>query len=242
MITGEDERLDDLQWGGLELIQKKDAYCFTSDAVLLANSVRTGARDRAIDLGAGSGILSILLAAKRGCKVTAVEFQPWAAELCRRNARLNSLEDKISVFEGDIKGCFAALGAGAFDVAVCNPPYYKAGSGETRGDMRSALSRHESTCTLSDLAAETAKLLREGGRLYMVYKTERLAEALTALSVCGLEPKELTMICPKESSRPDTFIVCAKKGGRSGIIFKNLVVYKDDGSLSSEAEKLYGKK
>ena len=242
MTAGEDERLDDLQWGGLELIQKKDAYCFTSDAVLLANSVKAGAPDTAIALGAGSGILSILLAAKRGCKVTAVEFQPWAADLCRRNARLNSHEDKISVFEGDIKGCSAFLGGGGSPVAVATPPSKKAGSAKARGDLPSALPRHESTCTLSDLAAETAKLLREGGRLYMVYKTERLAEALTALSVCGLEPKELTMICPKEGSRPDTFIVCAKKGGRSGIIFKNLVVYKDDGSLSSEAEKLYGRK
>lgn len=88
------ERLDDLQFNGLMLIQRADAYCFTSDAVLLANSVAAGAGDKVADLGAGSGIISVIIAAKRGASVTAVEFQPWAAELARRNAELNKLSIK----------------------------------------------------------------------------------------------------------------------------------------------------
>ena len=233
------ERLDDLQFNGLMLIQRADAYCFTSDAVLLANSVAAGAGDKVADLGAGSGIISVIIAAKRGASVTAVEFQPWAAELARRNAELNKLSDKISVYEGDIKGCHEKLPV--FDAVVSNPPYFKAGSGEVRGDVRSALSRHESTCTLQDLAAEGALLLREGGRFYMVHKVERMAEALTLLSNHALQPKSVTLIYPKPGRQADTFIVTAVKGGRPGMKLNSLTVYNKDGSMTAEAAKMYGK-
>lgn len=233
------ERLDDLQFGGLMLIQRADAYCFTSDAVLLANSVAVSRGDKVVDLGAGSGIISVIIAAKRGANVTAVEFQPWAADLIRRNAALNNLSDKISVYEGDINGCGKVLPV--FDAAVSNPPYFRAGSGEVRGDVRSALSRHESTCTLEDLALESARLLREGGRFYMVHKVERMAEALTRLSNNNLQPKQVTLIYPKPYRQADTFIVTAVKGGRPGMKLSSLTVYGRDGEMTAEAAKLYGK-
>ena len=238
-MLNEGERLDDLQFDGLMLIQRADAYCFTSDAVLLANNVAAGEKDRVADLGAGSGIISVIIAAKRGAHVAAVEFQPWAAELVRRNAQLNKLEDKISVYEGDIKGCHEHLGQ--FDIVVSNPPYFKAGSGEVRGDVRSALSRHESTCTLEDLARESALLLREGGKLYMVHKAERMAEVLTCLTLNKLQPKGVTLIYPKPGREADTFIVTAVKGGRAGMKLHSLTVYDEEGNMTAEAAKLYGK-
>ena len=233
------ERLDDLQYKGLMLIQQADAYCFTSDAVLLANTARVGAKDKVADLGAGSGIISVLIAAKRGASVTAVEFQDWAAELIRRNAELNKLSDKITVYEGDIKGCREELPV--FDVVVTNPPYFKAGSGEMRGDRRSALSRHESSCTLEDIAKEASCLLREGGKLYMVHKTERMAEVIFRLAQNRLETKEITLIYPKADKEADTFIVGAVKGGRAGMKLHKLIVYDEKGNMTEEAARLYGK-
>lgn len=235
------ERLDDLQYKGLRLLQRPDAYCFTSDAVLLANLVKAGARDKVADLGAGGGIISVLIAAKRGADVMAVEFQPWAAQLCRRNALLNGLQEKISVFQGDIKGCAAALGAGAFDAVVSNPPYFKAGSGEVREEESVALSRHESTATLADICAEAAALLKNGGAFYMVHKVERMAEALTALSLHGLQPKAVTLILPKPGKGADTFVVRAVKGGRAGMKLDMLTVYEKNGEMTKEAARLYGK-
>lgn len=236
-----EERLDDLQYHGLVLIQRPDLYCFTSDAVLLANSVRAGVKDRVADLGCGSGIISVLLAYKRGCRVTGVEIQPVMAELARRNAEFNNLSDKIEVYEGDMRGCVGTLGAGSFDTVVCNPPYYKKGSGETRLNESQLLSRHESACNLSDIACTAAKLLRCGGALYMIHKSERMAEVLTALSVQGLEPKEVILIYPKRDKQADTFIVRAVKGGKAGMKLDSLIVYDDQGKMSERAQKLYGK-
>ena len=220
------------EWARLE----RSPWEFEINCVYLDGYIRPG--ERVLDLGGGPGRYSIHLA-KRGANVTAVEFQPWAADLTRRNAALNNLSDKISVYEGDINGCGKVLPV--FDAAVSNPPYFRAGSGEVRGDVRSALSRHESTCTLEDLARESARLLREGGRFYMVHKVERMAEALTRLSNNNLQPKQVTLIYPKPDRQADIFIVTAVKGGRPGMKLSSLTVYGRDGEMTAEAAKLYGK-
>lgn len=235
------ERLDDLQYRGLRLLQRPDLYCFTSDAVLLANIAQVDKGSLAADFGSGSGIISVLVAFKRKCKVVAVEIQPVMAELTRRNAELNGLSDDIEVKCIDIADAPKVLGKCRFDSVICNPPYFRLGSGSMRLAPEVAISRHESTCDLDGIIISAAAVLKPKGKLYMIHKTERMAEVIASASAAGLEPKSITLIYPKADKEPDTFVICCVKGGKAGLKLSSLIVYDEGGNMTEQAEKLYGK-
>lgn len=235
-------RLDDLQYKGLSLWQYPSLYCFTSDAVLLANLAKVKKGDVVADFGTGSGIIAVLVAAKTGAaKIYALEKQKIMCELARKNAEHNNLVDRIEVVEGDIAAADRLLGKESVNVVVCNPPYFKKGSGAEREREEIALSRHESSCDLKGIAQSASKVLKWGGAFYMVHKVERMAEAIGYMQACSLEVKKITLVYPKKNKAADVFIAEAKKNGSSGMKLEKLVVYNDDGSMTEQAKKLYSK-
>lgn len=218
----ENERLDDLECNGMHILSNKNLYCFTSDAVMLANLVRANSSQNVIDLCSGSGIIALLISAKTRAKnIDCVEIQSSLADMCTRSIELNGLSERIKVINSNLVGIEAVLGSNN-DIVVCNPPYYKLGSGATRVVEEVAMARHEITCTLEDIIKTSAKLLKFGGKLYMVHKCERLNEVLTLFTKYCLEPKELITIQTSISDECDTFIVIAKKGAKSGLKVKTI--------------------
>lgn len=211
------ERLDDLQWDGLRIIQNPEKYCFTSDAVELANFVDGGSRDSACDLGAGSGVISLLLAKKKGMRVTAVEIQQDMADMCARSVALNGLESRIDVVNLPMQRIDERLARGSRTVVVCNPPYRPAGSGETQTDACLALSRHEIAVTLAEVIAAAAYLLPAGGRFYLVHRADRMAEVFGECCSRGLQPKVLQILRPSEGKAPHLFLLKCIAGGRAGL-------------------------
>lgn len=166
----DEERLDDLQRNGYQIIQKKDGFCFGMDAVLLSGFAAVKPGEKAIDLGTGTGIIPILLEAKyEGEHYTGLEIQDEVAEMAARSVALNHLEEKVSIVKGDIKEASRLFGAASFDVVTSNPPYMNDAHGLKNPDLPKAIARHEVLCTLDDVAREAAKLLRPGGRFYMVH-------------------------------------------------------------------------
>lgn len=237
-----DERLDDLEYEGLKIIQKPNLYCFSSDAVLLANLVKASRKDTIVDLGTGSGVIAILALAKtKANKAIGFEIQKEMASLAKRNVEINNLEDRIEIINDDIKNAFNYLNKESVKVVVCNPPYFKATSGVSSDVKEIATSRTESTATLEDIIKVASGLLNYSGKLYMIHKSERLSEVLTTLTLNKLEPKRLTLIYPKASKAVDTFIVEAQKCGAPGLKIDSVVVYEEDGSMTPWAKKLYGK-
>ena len=193
-----DERLDDLEYEGLKIIQKPNLYCFSSDAVLLANLVKASRKDTIVDLGTGSGVIAILALAKtKANKAIGFEIQKEMASLAKRNVSINNLQDKIEIINDDIKNAFNYLNKESVKVVVCNPPYFKATSGVSSDVKEIATSRTESTATLEDIIKVASGLLNYSGKLYMIHKSERLSEVLTTLTLNKLEPKRLTLIYPK---------------------------------------------
>ena len=178
-----DERLDDLQRNGYQIIQKKNGFCFGMDAVLLSGFARVKQGEKAIDLGTGTGIIPILLEAKyEGEHYTGLEIQDEMADMAARSVALNHLEEKVSIVKGDIKEASRLFGAASFDVVTSNPPYMNDAHGLKNPDLPKAISRHEVLCTLDDVTREAARLLRPGGRFYMVHRPHRLIEIITALT------------------------------------------------------------
>ena len=217
LLKKDTERIDDLQYNGLKLIQDTEQFCFGCDAVELANFVGGPSGARACDLGAGNGIISVLLAAKKNMRVTAVEIQAPAAELCVRNAALNGLTERIEVINAPMQTLPQMLQKGSFDVVVCNPPYSQDGSGEQPVQRSKAVARYEIEVTLGEVVSTAEYLLKYGGALYMVCAISRLAETIALLKEKKLEPKILQILTPNEKKPPHLFLLKAVLGGKTGL-------------------------
>ncbi len=237
-----DERLDDLQRNGYQIIQKKDGFCFGMDAVLLSGFAAVKPGEKAIDLGTGTGIIPILLEAKyEGEHYTGLEIQDEMADMAARSVALNHLEEKVSIVKGDIKEASRLFGAASFDVVTSNPPYMNDAHGLKNPDLPKAIARHEVLCTLDDVAREAAKLLRPGGRFYMVHRPHRLIEIITALTKYKLEPKRMKMVHPFVDKEANMVLIEAVRGGKSMIkVEAPIVVYREPGVYTQEIYDIYG--
>lgn len=203
---------------GLKFLQKQDAFRFGCDGVELANFVDCIKGNHAVDLGSGTGIITVLLAGKRKIKVTAVEIQSELCDVCKRNIELNGLDDLADVINAPMQEIGRYIEAGGADIVVCNPPYRKCGSGMRQENEAIAIARHEIKVTLSEVVTCAAYLLGTGGKFYTVNQTERLAEVMELCRKAKLEPKRLQILTPNEVKKPHLFLLKCVKDGASGLI------------------------
>ena len=238
----ERERVDDLQRNGYRIIQRTDGFCFGMDAVLLSGFAMVKKGERALDLGTGTGIIPILLEAKtEGEHFSALEIQREVADMARRSVSLNGLEEKIQIVEGDIREASQIFGAASFDVVTSNPPYMNDAHGLKNPDLPKAIARHEVLCTLDDVAREASRVLKTGGRFYMVHRPHRLAEIITVLRGYKLEPKRMKMVHPFADRDANMVLIEAVKGG--GVFLKMeapVIVFKKPGVYADEIRDVYG--
>ena len=169
------ERLDDLERNGYKIIQHENKFCFGMDAVLLSGFARVKEGEQVLDLGTGTGIIPILLAGKtRGRHFTGLEIQRESADMAMRSVRYNHLDERISIIEGDIREADTLFRAASFDVITCNPPYMTEHHGLVNPGQPKAIARHEILCTLEDVLTQSARLLKPGGKFYLVHRPFRL--------------------------------------------------------------------
>lgn len=239
-----EERLDDLQVNGYEIIQHPGKFCFGMDAVLLSNFARVKKGERVLDLGTGTGIIPILLTAKtQGEKFVGLEIQEESADMARRSAMHNRLEHKVEIITGDIKEAATIFGPASFDVITTNPPYMIGNHGIANALDTKAIARHEVLCTLDDILRESAKLLRPGGRFFMVHRPFRLAEILSKMVGVKIEPKRMRMVHPFIDKEPNMVLIEGMRGGNSRMtVERPLIVYKETGVYSDELLGEYGLK
>lgn len=236
------ERLDELDRNGYRIIQDPKRFCFGMDAVLLAGFAKVKLGEKVLDLGTGTGILPILLEARtKGASFTGLEIQPESADMAARSVRLNHLENKVHIVNGDIREADRLFGAGSYHVVTSNPPYMTDLHGIKNPNEAKAIARHEILCTLEDVVSQAAKLLAPCGRFYLVHRPFRLAEILTCLCSHGLEPKRMRLVHSYEDREPNMVLIEALKGGRSGMtVEKPLIIFEKPGVYRSEIREVYG--
>ena len=241
MELKQDERIDDLNCKGYRIIQHAKKFCFGMDAVLLANYAKAKPGERVLDLGTGTGIIPILMAAKTEAEhFSALEIQEESAEMAGRSVELNHLQERISVVNGDIKEASAIFGKGVFDVVTTNPPYMNDKHGLKNPDLPMAIARHEVLCSLEDVIREGASVLKQNGRFYMVHRPFRLAEIFGMLAKYKLEPKRMRLVHPYVDKEPNMVLIEALKGGKPMIkIDKPLIVYQDVNVYHPEIHEIY---
>lgn len=215
-IIKSNERLDDLQFNNLYIIQNPDEYCFTSDAVALANFVHVSNYGRMVDLCSGSGVIGILANAKNKIKdVTLVEMQEHLAEMSSRSIEYNNIKN-ISVVCDRLQDIHKKIGSCCFDAVTCNPPYQPLNTSKSVGEKQSiAICKHEICVSLEEIIKEASFLLKFGGDFYIVNKEERLTDIMVLCREYGLEPKELSIL--SSTKKMSIILLKAKKGGKSGI-------------------------
>ena len=238
MITNlkSDERLDDLQINGYEIIQHPGKFCFGMDAVLLANFACVKQKECALDLGTGTGIIPILLTAKtEGMHFTGLEIQEESADMARRSVVHNHLEEKVDIVTGDIKEAAELFGPASFDVITTNPPYMIGHHGIENPSDAKAIARHEVLCDLNDILRERARILKPRGRFYMVHRPFRLAEILSKMIQVRIEPKRMRMVHPFVHKEPNMVLIEGMRGANSRMrVEPPLIVYKEQGVYSEE--------
>lgn len=238
----ENERLDDLQRNNLKIIQKTDGFCFGMDAVLLSGFTFVKEGEQVLDLGTGTGIIPLLLSAKtRGKHFSALEIQEEIADMAARSVSLNHLEEKIKIVKGDIKEASRIFGAASFDVVTTNPPYMNDSHGLKNPAEMKAVSRHEVLCTLEDVVREGAKVLKPGGRMYMVHRPHRLIEILETMTKYRLEPKRMKFVHPFWNKEANMVLIESVRGGGAFLKLEApIVVYKEPGIYTEEIYDIYG--
>lgn len=234
--------MDELQRNGYGIIQNPARFCFGMDAVLLSGFAKAKAGEKVLDLGTGTGIIPILMEAKTdAADFTALEIQEESADMARRSVELNDLTDSISIVKGDIREAASIFGAASFDAVTCNPPYMTDQHGLKNPELPKAIARHEILCSFEDVARETAKLLKPGGRFYLVHRPFRLAELIMTLGKYKLEPKRMQLVYPYVDREPNMVLLEACRGGRPRMtVEKPLIVYREPGVYTDEIYDIYG--
>ena len=236
-------RIDDLQINNLYIKQDTTAFCFGTDAVLLANFAEPKRNAEILDIGTGNGIIPVLLSAKvTAKKITGLEIQKKSADLAKENMEMNKLNHLIEIIEGDIKneGLFPAC---TFDYITCNPPYKKVGTGLENPDDTLAIARHEIMYTLEDIIKASSRLLKSKGKLAMVHKPERAAEIIYTMKKYKLEAKRLLLVYPRENEKPCLVLIeGVKDGGAELSVLPPLYVYDKNGKYTVNIADLYNKR
>lgn len=235
------ERIDDLQLAGLRILQKERGFRFGMDAVLLADFVRMGERDRAADFGTGTGIIPLLLAGRGlGAHIDAFEIQPDMADMAHRSVLLNGLEERICVHAMPVEAACDAVPAGSVDVITCNPPYGLPGTTLLNPSETLSMARHQGKDGLKAWFAMAYRLLRGKGRFAMIYPAPRMLEAMQALSAARLEPKRFRLIYPGAAKAANLVLIEAVKDAKAMLHPEPpLIVYEDDGSMTTELRRIY---
>lgn len=238
----QDERLDNLERKGYKIIQNPNKFCFGMDAVLLSAFAQVKKGETVLDMGTGTGIIPILLEAKtEGKHFTGLEIQEESADMARRSVAYNHLEERIDIVTGDIKIASELFQKASFDVITSNPPYMTNSHGIKNPEAPKAIARHEVLCTLDDLAREASRLLRPGGRLYLIHRPFRLVEIFQTLTAYKLEPKRMQLVHPFIDKEPNMVMIEAVRGGKSMIkIEEPLIVYKEPGVYHDVIYDIYG--
>ena len=202
----------------VKVLQRKDLYRFTCDAILLAKFATVKKGDNLLDLCSGSGVIGLYLYGreKNLSSLTFVELQPKFCEMTKESIALNGIEDISTVINCKLQDLPKEY-HDKYNLIVCNPPYRKVNSGEIDEDYTNKVARHEVEVKFCEIVEVARQKLKDKGRFCLVHRADRLAEILYQLKKNKLEPKRLQFIKGKKDSLPHLVLIEAVKGGREDI-------------------------
>lgn len=245
-IIKDDERLDYLiSDGKTKIIQSPTIFSYSLDAVLLAHFAYVPInKGNILDLCTGNGAIPLLLSHRTKGKIIGLEIQNRLVDMARRSIKLNGLQDKIEIIEGDLKKRHSDLKQSYYDVVTCNPPYFATPkSTEHNENEYMTIARHEVCCTLTDVVKACKLYVKPGGKVAMVHRPERLVDMIMLFRSYHLEPKRVQYVYPKANKAANTILLEGIRDGKPGLkVLPPLFIYEENGDYTGQARKIiYGK-
>lgn len=244
IILKENERIDDLEYKGLKMIQNKEGFCFGIDSILLSDFAKNIKKNaKVLDLGTGTGIIATLLCAKTDLsEITGIEIQEEVCDMAKRSIQLNHLEDKFKVIQDNIVNLNKYFHKNSFDVIVTNPPYKKKETGLKNEDERKLISRHEIEASLEDFIKISKDMLKDKGELYIVHRPERLVDIISLMREYRIEPKKIRFVYANINAMPKLVLIQGIKNANPFLkVEKNLYIYDNKGNYTDEILEIYHK-
>ena len=237
------ERLDDvLGYSNLKIYQNSEFFSFSLDSIILANYSTIRLRDKKImDFCTGNGVIPLILSKRCDKSIEGVEVQLKLYDLACRSIEYNGLENQIHIYHDDVSK-FARLPEhfDQYDLVLCNPPYFKDNEKSTKNlSYEKMIARHEVLIDLDTICSCAESILKEHGNFCMVHRTDRLMDVLRSFQEHHIEPKRIKFI--HETIDKESFLVLVEgqKRGSVGLkIEKPLILYQDNGEMTSEYKNL----
>jgi len=236
----EGERVDDLLTQNLHIIQSREVFSFSMDAVLLGRFASVPARGRVLDLCTGNGVIPLLLSTRTKAVIEGVEIQERLAKMAERSVAMNGLQDRITIHNSDLKNYHEVAGHGMYDAVTVNPPYAALTGSDIKANQYEAIARHEIHCTLEDVVKACGKLVKQGGKVSMVHRPHRLADILTLMRQYRIEPKRVRFVHPRVGMEANMVLVEGIRDAKPEMrIMPPLIVYNDQGNYCEEIMEIY---
>ncbi len=237
----EDETLEDLQLGGLKLLQKKDGFRFGMDSVLLAHFASVRADDTVVDFGTGTGILPLLLIGRgKGKEFTGIEVQESYCRMAERTMRMNGLEDRVRILCADAREADTIIPRCSVDAVVCNPPYARPASALASPCTAKATARNQEEDTLQRFFTAAFRILKGKGKCCIVYPAAQMLHAMKVMEACHLEPKRFQLVYPEAGKAANLVLIEGVKDAKPTLQpMKPLIVYEKNQVLTNELKSIY---
>jgi tRNA1Val (adenine37-N6)-methyltransferase len=235
-LQGDDETLDTFYHGRILVLQKKKGYRFAIDAPLLAAFIRTKETDEMVELGAGNGIISLLLSTRPFRHILCLEIQESLAGLARRNVSLNKLESRIEILQADL--CAFSTDK-KFDVVFSNPPWVRGVEGPLGFSLEKAIAKHEIKSDIFDIMQATAGLLKTDGRAFFIYPDKRKKDLFEAADKNRLGLRRMRAVLPRQQSAANFLLAECGYGGGSAAELSPLIIFDESGRYTPEMEQIF---
>lgn len=235
---------DLVYYNNLKIIQNKNYFNFSLDSILLANFVKINfATKNILDLCTGNAPIPLVLSTKTKANIIGVEIQKEIFDLAADTIKINKLEKQINIINDDVKNLSKIYNSDTFDIITCNPPYFKKNDSSilNKNNVKS-VARHEILLKLNDIMLLSRKLLKNGGNLVLIHRTDRLIEIIESMKKNNIEPKRIRFIYPKLNTESNLVLIEGRKNGKVGLkLLSPLYVHNSDNSYTEEVLKMFGK-
>lgn len=236
------ERIDQMGASDVNIIQSREVFSFSIDAILLARFPRLPQKGLIVDMCAGNGAVGLFASQSTSAKIVEIELQERLAEMTERSIQLNGLENQMSVVTDNLNQSLKYLSPSSTDLIFCNPPYFKLAKGSRINESKHyTLARHELTTNLDEICATAQKILKTNGRIAMVHRPDRFLEIVDKMREYKLQPKRIQFVYPKVGAPANILLIEAIKDGKIGgeTFLPPLIVHHANGSYTEEVNEIY---
>ncbi|QPS70714.1 tRNA1(Val) (adenine(37)-N6)-methyltransferase [Lactococcus garvieae] len=236
------ERIDQIAASEVQIIQSRDVFSFSIDAILLARFPRLPKQGNIVDMCAGNGAIGLFASSMTKSQIIEIELQERLAQMAKRSIKLNRLDEQMTVINDNLNKALDYINTSSVDLIFCNPPYFKLDEeSHINENHHYTLARHELATNLDEIFETSKRLLKTNGHLAMVHRPERFFEIVDKMREHNLIPKRIQFVYPKANQAANILLIDAIKDGKPGgeIFLPPLIIHDQDGSYTQEVQEIY---